>query len=370
MASITKTPTGYRARYRDPAGKSRERAFDRKRDAEAFLAEIEHTKRAGTYVDHHAGRQTFGEYARAWMAMQVWRPSTAAQVKTNMDRHVLPALENRPLASIAPSEMQALVKALAATLAPATVELIARYIASVFKAAVRDRVIARSPIDGVKLPTVQARQVVPVTVEQVRALEAALPARYTALVTLAAGTGMRQGECLGLTVDRVDFLRRTIRVDRQLVATGGGLPQFGPTKTRASVRTIPLPEVVVAALAEHLRVFGPGADGLVFTNDHGEAIRRQRFSDTWRPAASVAGLPAGEGMHALRHFYASLLIRAGCSVKVVQARLGHATAAETLDTYSHLWPDDEDRTRQAVDDALATADAIPVGETWGQRVGG
>lgn len=128
-------------------------------------------------------------------------------------------------------------------------------------------------------------------------------------------------------------------------------------------------EVVVAALAEHLRVFGPGADGLVFTNDHGGAIRRQRFSDTWRPAASAAGLPAGEGMHALRHFYASLLIRAGCSVKVVQARLGHATAAETLDTYSHLWPDDEDRTRHAVDDALALAAASPVGKTWGQRVG-
>ena len=54
-------------------------------------------------------------------------------------------------------------------------------------------------------------------------------------------------------------------------------------------------------------------------------------------------------MHSLRHYYASRLIRSGCSVKSVQARLGHATAAETLDTYSHLWPDDEDQTRAAVD---------------------
>jgi integrase len=57
-------------------------------------------------------------------------------------------------------------------------------------------------------------------------------------------------------------------------------------------------------------------------------------------------------MHDLRHFYASLLIRHGESVKVVQARLGHATAAETLDTYSHLWPDSEDTTRAAVDSAF------------------
>ncbi len=73
----------------------------------------------------------------------------------------------------------------------------------------------------------------------------------------------------------------------------------------------------------------------------------------WRKAAKVAGLPVGTGMHDLRHTYASLLIRKGLSVKVVQARLGHATAAETLDTYGHLWPEDEDRTREAVEVALS-----------------
>jgi integrase len=73
----------------------------------------------------------------------------------------------------------------------------------------------------------------------------------------------------------------------------------------------------------------------------------------WRPAvAAVDAAPAGTGMHDLRHFYASLLIRHGESVKVVQARLGHATAADTLDTYSHLWPDSDDMTRTAVDSAL------------------
>jgi integrase len=66
----------------------------------------------------------------------------------------------------------------------------------------------------------------------------------------------------------------------------------------------------------------------------------------------ASGAPAGTGFHSLRHFYASLLIRHGESVKVVQARLGHASAAETLDTYSHLWPDSEDRTRVAVDEVL------------------
>ena len=63
--------------------------------------------------------------------------------------------------------------------------------------------------------------------------------------------------------------------------------------------------------------------------------------------------------HALRHYYASLLIRHGESVKTVQSRLGHASAVETLDTYSHLWPDSDDRTRDAIDSVLGfTADAL------------
>jgi hypothetical protein len=90
----------------------------------------------------------------------------------------------------------------------------------------------------------------------------------------------------------------------------------------------------------------------VFTNDYGEPIRRTRFSDVWRKAARAAQLPKGASFHSLRHYYASLLIRHGESVKTVQAPLGHASAAETLDTYSHLWPDSEDRTREAVDAVL------------------
>ena len=69
----------------------------------------------------------------------------------------------------------------------------------------------------------------------------------------------------------------------------------------------------------------------------------------------AAAAPKGTGFHDLPHYYASLLIRHGESVKVVQAQLGHATAAETLDTYSHLWPDRDDRTRVAVDSVLGAS---------------
>jgi integrase len=80
----------------------------------------------------------------------------------------------------------------------------------------------------------------------------------------------------------------------------------------------------------------------------GRPITRSVFGHKWRAAVEASGLPDGTGFHALRHYYASLLIRHGESVKTVQARLGHASAVETLDTYSHLWPDSDDRTRDAI----------------------
>src|SRR5215210_4895686 len=102
------------------------------------------------------------------------------------------------------------------------------------------------------------------------------------------------------------------------------------------------------------------AEALVFTTELRAPIRRTAFSArVWRPAVNAAGLPQAVTFHALRHFYASLLIRHGESIKTVQARLGHASAAETLDTYSHLWPDSDDRTRAAVDSVLGrVADSL------------
>jgi integrase len=71
----------------------------------------------------------------------------------------------------------------------------------------------------------------------------------------------------------------------------------------------------------------------------------ERTARSWRSASSAAGV--GHRPHDLRHFYASGLIRAGCDVVTVQRALGHSTAAITLTTYSHLWPDANDRTRKA-----------------------
>src|SRR3954467_9441305 len=139
MASVAKEvrpdgSTRWVARYRTPAGESRKRRFDRKADAERFLTSVEHAKFTDAYVDPMAGRVLLETYAEGWRALQVWRPSTEVQVEGNLRRHVYPVLGQRPIGAIRVSEVQAWVKGLSSVLSPATVELIYRYLVSIYRA--------------------------------------------------------------------------------------------------------------------------------------------------------------------------------------------------------------------------------------------
>lgn len=356
MASIDKRSDGrYRARWREyPGGPQKTRHFDRKVDADRFLDGVRGDLARGVYIDPSDGKMLFQAYAEQWRAGQLHRASTAAQAETYLRVHAYPVLGHRPLGAVRRSEIQAWVKNRSDVLAPGSVEVVYRWVATIFKAAVGDRLIAASPCERIALPKRDRREVVPLEVDAVERLVAEMPERYRALIVFAAGTGLRQGECFGMTVDRIDFLRRQVRVDRQLISTAAGVPSFGPPKSPAGFRTVPLPVTVTDALAGHLARFKPGREGLVFTNRAGDPLRRSAFGEAWHRAADRAELPDWATFHDLRHFYASLLIARNCSIKAVQKRLGHQSATETLDTYSHLWPDSDDETRAAVDSVLGT----------------
>jgi integrase len=289
--------------------------------------------------------------------MRLHRDSSAAHVETMLRRHVYPTLGNRRIGTIVHSDIQGWVQTLNVTnaLAASTVRVVHGVVSSIFLAAIRDRRLVYNPCEGTRLPVRERRLVVPLRTDQIASLRAQVPHELRALVTFAAGTGMRQGEVFGVTHDRLrlDGDDPVVIVDRQLVTLPGPTTAFGPLKTTASRRVIPLPQVVVEAVSKHISTYDVAEDALVFTLG-GEPINRSAFGRVWRPAAKAAGLNAltGTGMHALRHYYASLLIRYGESAKTVQARLGHASPSETLETYAHLWRDSNDRTRFAVDAEL------------------
>ena len=116
-----------------------------------------------------------------------------------------------------------------------------------------------------------------------------------------------------------------------------------PDRYRATTHDSQQPSVIPgAAQAGRIRALDPAADCGLSMRQGSRRTGRYR-------------------LHELRHYYASLLIRRGEIVEVVQARLGHASASETLDTYSDLWPDSDDRTRRAVDSVIL-ADSVRTGD--------
>ena len=305
MGTVRRRGKKWQATVRGPDGRERTKTYARKADAERWASIMEADKARGQWIDPNAGRLTFGQYALSWAAGQVWRPTTVEGVNRRLEQHVLPYLGEVPLAALRPGQLQAWPKGRSEVLAPSTVGLCLQTVRSVLRAAVADRLIAASPVTGLRLPKPGRPKVVPLTLDQVTAVREAMPERFQAAVTVAAGAGLRQGELFGLTADRVSFLGREVVVDRQLVTVTGRGTSLAPPKTPQSHRTIPVPDVVLSALSVHLARFPAGPDGLIFTAGNGRPVTRNNAGHLWRRAAPRAQLPEdADGWHDLRHFYA------------------------------------------------------------------
>lgn len=338
------------------AGARRSKSFATADAARAQLAKIAKAQQDGTHVRAH--KITLAEFGEEWIAAQLHhRDGTTEQVAVRWRRNIKPALGHMQLREIEPRHVHAAVRQWSQgttdtkPLAPSTVAIAYAYLSSILKAAVRDRLIPRSPCVGINLPAAQDEPIVPLTTAQVHHIAGQMPDHYRGMVWLGAATGMRGGELRGLTVDRLTLGEHlVVRVDRQL--TGHAPITLGKPKTPSSVRTITVDDISAGRLARHVCRFPPGPGGLVFTNRLRRPIPRTTASDIWR--ASVAGmdLPDRSGWHMLRHYHASMLIAAGLSVTAVAARLGHKDATETLQTYAHLWPNDEQRALRAVQSQL------------------
>jgi integrase len=210
---------------------------------------------------------------------------------------------------------------------------------------------------------------VPWPAGQVEAVRVALAQKYRIVTAIGGGLGLRQGEILGLAPDDVDFLRGKVDVSRQVKLFRDGRMVFAPPKGNKT-RTVPLPASVRDSLAAHLaanparEVTLPWVDpdrtelvsvSLVLSTREGNAVSRTYFNrHVWKPALEAAGVPTTRenGCHALRHFYASVLLDGGESIKAVSEYLGHSDPGFTLRTYTHLMPSSDERTRRAVDAAL------------------
>jgi len=348
MASIDKRRDGrWRARWREyPGGPQRAQHFARKVDAERFLVDVQHRLLSGTYTPPSAGQITVRAYAADWTSRRSWAPATHDRIERELRIHILPKLGDRPLGSLRRSHIEEWAAGL--LLAASSARMVSETLLAMLAAAVDDERIPRNPAKGARLAPIDAPPFVPLSVDQVRAIAHAAPDHIRAAVVLGAGTGLRQGELFGLTVDRVDFMRLELRVDRQLWTPAKGRPFLKAPKSRNSYRTVALTPLLVDTLAAHLATFGSGEDELVF-HIAGRSVARAMAGKYMRTSAKRAEVSAT--WHDLRHHHASVLLAEGVNPSKVAERLGHDVKT-LLATYSHVMPSDDDRVRSVVDATL------------------
>jgi integrase len=189
--------------------------------------------------------------------------------------------------------------------------------------------------------------------EEVGQLMAVAERRFEPFIALCAFAGLRLGEAAGVQLRDIDFLRKSMKVSRQIQRLNGGAidvraPKYG------SERVVYLADSLVTVLFEYVAAYGTSGKGRWFFAGDGDGPPHQNtVGYRWRKTLSDADL-SGIKLHDLR------LIAAGCDVVTVQRSLGHAKATTTLNTYAHLWPTAEDRTRKAGESIMAASLGEPV----------
>ncbi|MGC7097101.1 tyrosine-type recombinase/integrase [Amycolatopsis lurida] len=360
----------YKVRYVDPDNEERSKSFPdkQKKRAEDFLIEVESDKREGKYVDPRAGRVGFKAVAERWVGAQTFDFTTRERVHSRVSTHLVPFFEGQSIGSIKPSGVQAWLRWLQdRNVADNSRVLYFTHLVSILEFAKEDKLIVSNPAlsKSVTRPRENYGQVQPWAEERAASVLVALPPRFRPAVRLPAGLGLRSGEVFGFSLDDVDRERNVVRIERQ-VRLVENKPVFALPK-RGKTREVPIGGELLADLDAYAEEFRPvevtlpwrHPDGepvtvrLLMVNRDGSPIRRTTFRTyTWIPALKRAGIEKptrADGMHALRHLYASVLLDSGESIKALSKYLGHADPGFTLRVYTHLMPSSHERTRKALD---------------------
>jgi integrase len=340
FGAIRELPSGrYQARYHDPFGVRHAETFDTKADAGTWLSVQQTDLLRGQWVDPRAGEITFEKYATTWLE-QRWnlRPRTQEMYESFLRVHLIPQLGKVELGQLTTPAIRAWHAELLRRGRPGktTVAKLYRLLKTILSTAVEDNLILRNPcvIKGAAVERTPERT--PATLEQVRALVEAVDERYRAMFLVATFAGLRWGEIIALTRQRIDVEHGTVRVVEQFVEMKNGTRLLGPPKSAAGVRTVAIPPHILGDIEHHLAsMTGPRSDDLVFHSPDGEPMRRSNFNRRiFRPAAAAAGLPATFRFHDLRHTGSTLAASTGASTRELMARMGHASPRAAL-IYQH-----------------------------------
>ena len=331
--SVRQLPSGrWQARYRDSVGAMHPApvTFDTKLDASTWLAE--HTT-TGDAAPERRANPTVADYANAWLTGRGLKPRTRAHYRWLLDTLILPPLGSLRLSRLSPAKIRDWHGRLDPT-RPTTRAHAYGLLRTIMNTAVSDDLVPTNPCRIRGAGTARTRHQPKVaTLAELEIIVAAMPARYRAMVLLAAWCGLRFGELAELRRGDVDLDGRLLRVQRA-VTRGTGEVWIGDPKSEAGRRAVAIPPHLLPLLTDHLTEHvQDGQDALLFPAGHGGNMAPSTLYRVWYPAREAAGRPDLR-FHDLRHTGATLAAATGATLADLMQRLGHSTPAAAL-RYQH-----------------------------------
>lgn len=281
----------------------------------------------------HAERYITGK-ARA----KPLKPTTEANYRNLLDRHILPVLGDRRLDQITPNAVQLWWESLPAKRPTERAHAYA-LLRSIMQFAV-DRPLCLIPENPCQTPgagrVVAKGKIRPASPQEVATIVANMPERLRLAVLIAVWLGLRQGETMELRRRDVNLKRGTVTVSRAVTRVKGEDPIVGDPKSEAGNRVVSIPPKLIPRFEDHLKRFtGPERDALLFAGrDSGEQLAPSTLYRWYYPAREAAGRKDLR-WHDLRHTAATAAVEAGAPQRVVMNRLGHSTNAAAL-RYQHF----------------------------------
>jgi integrase len=353
--------------YTDHAGARRHKTFDRKKAADAFHKEVWVDVRKGVHTADSVSI-TVTEAGRLWIESSTragLERTTIEGYEQHLKFHIVPLVGATKLSRLTLPAVRLFEDALAKDRSPAMVRKVMRSLGSILADAQERGLVAQNVVFNLRrnrrkdrTARVERRQrgrlkvgVHIPTLGEIRAISAHLEGARRPLLLTAIFTGLRASELRGLRWSDIDLKRAVLHVRQR----ADRYQQIGAPKSEAGERTVPLPPLLVNTLREWKFVCPRSALDLAFPNQAGrphaltDIVRR-----SFQPAQVAAGVVNAKdrakygGLHTLRHFYASWCINRKADgglelpLKVVSARLGHASISITADRYGHLFPSTDD----------------------------
>lgn len=326
--------------------------------------------------------QTLGHYLQEWLHGQrsSLRPATVSLYEMVIRRHLQPEMGSVRLDRLTVAQVQGMLRRLSENgLAPRSVGHVRAVLRSALNEAVRQELVPRNVASLARPPRPPQRVIEPFTPEECSLILGCAP-RFDllAVLAIAVGMGLRQGEILGLRWQDIDLERRTLKVQRALQRVYGRSQLVDP-KTSRSRRTLPMPSLVHSALLQQRsdqdaarELAGPlweeEIPGLIFTTALGRPRCGTAVTHTFHRLLAEAGVRQ-RTFHTLRHSAATLVLAGGVDLKTVSTMLGHSQIGLTADTYASVLPGLQREAAARMDAILATPGTPADSSTTGVKTG-